>query len=405
MKSQNTVLYILGLKPRKVGGVELFCQAFAKRLLAIGWRVVFCCEESPAEPVREALSFPNVVWEVIPVQAGLSPKRAAECARLILRYRPSTVIYTLNGVLRPYPWVAKLLGVRRVFYKDGTSRLLPPRRRNFLKVAVGRLVTFPLSGSICVTDYVRRCELAERFIAPQRVETVYNGIDLSGVAAAAGSGRRFRELYGIAPHKKVILQMSWMVPAKGVDKLLRAARMVLDAMPDAHFVLAGEGPHRPVYEALSEELGIAKAITWTGMIKHPIAEGVFDAADICCLFSQWQEAFGLVVIEAMAFGVPVITSNTGGLPELVVDGHTGYVVDKDDVAALADRILKLLADSELRSRLGGNAKACVAKKFDLTRTVDAYVERLIGGSTHRPRSHENAQLPVDTGRDGSVFRR
>jgi glycosyltransferase involved in cell wall biosynthesis len=382
MNSRNTLLCIVGLKPEKVGGMELFCRAFAKRLLALGWRVVFCCQEYPSEPVQEALNFPNVVWDVVPIQAGLSLKRAAECARLILRYRPSVVIYIFNGVLRPYPWVAKLLGVRRIFYNDQSSRGIPPQRRNLLKVAVGRLVTFPLSGSVCVSDYVRRCELTERFIAPQRVETVYNGIDLSGVAAAAGSGRKFRELYGIAPHKKVILQVSWMVPVKGVDKLLRAARIVLDAVPDAHFVLAGEGSHRPVYEALSRELGIARAVTWTGMIRNPLKEGVFDAADICCLFSQWQEACPLAVLEAMAFGVPVIVSNTGGLPELVADGHTGCVVDKDDVCALADRILKLLADADLRKRLGHNAKSCVAKKFDLNRTVDAYVERITGAPIH-----------------------
>jgi glycosyltransferase involved in cell wall biosynthesis len=376
MSSQKTIVYILGLKPEKIGGMELFCRAFAKRLLAIGWRVVFCCEGNPAQPVREAINFPNVVWEVVPVQAGFSPKRAMECATLIRKYKPSVVIYAFNGVLRPYPWVARLLGVRRIFYNDHTSRGLAPAKRNLLKVAAGRFVTFPLTASICVSDYVRRCELAERFIAPDRVETVYNGIDLCGVAAAMGSGRHFRERYGIAPDKKLVLQVSWMVPVKGVDKLLRAARLVLDAVPDAHFVLAGEGSHRPAYEALGEELGIANSVTWTGMVKNPLKEGLFDAADICCLFSQWQEACPLAVLEAMAFGVPVISSNTGGLPELVADGHTGYVIDKDDIPALAEKIMKLLADSDLRTQLGLNAKAWIAKNFDLTGTVDAYVERL-----------------------------
>jgi len=378
MRSQKTLLYIIGVKPEKIGSMELFCRAFAKRLLARGWRVVFCFEGNPSPPVREALSFSNVVWEAVPVQAGFSWKRAVECARLVLKHRPSVLVYAFNGVLRPYPWVARLLGVRRIFFNDHSSRGIAPQRRNFLKVAAARLVTFPLSASICVSDYVRRCELAERFIAPHRVDTVYNGIDLCGVAAAVGSGIGFRERYGIARDKKVILQVSWMVPVKGVDKLLRAARIVLDAVPGAHFVLAGEGSHRPVYEALSEELGIAKSVTWTGRLESLLREGVFDAADICCLFSQWQEASGAVVLEAMAFGVPVIASNAGGLPEAVVDGQTGCLVDKDDISGFAEAILKLLADSELRKRLGLNATALVAEKFALAKTVDAYVERFIG---------------------------
>lgn len=378
MSSQRTLLYILGLKPEKIGGMELFCRALAQRMLTLGWRVVFCCEGNPSQAVRDAINFPNVVWEVIPVQAGFSPKRAVECFHLVRRYKPSVVIYAFNGVLRPYPWVARLLGVRRIFYNDHTSRDIPASRRNPLKVAMGRLVTLPLIASICVSDYTRRCELAERFIAPERVETIYNGIDLCGVAAAAGAGRNFRERYGISPDKKVVLQVSWMVPVKGVDKLLRAARIVLDAEPNAHFILAGEGSHRPAYEALGVELGIDKAVTWTGMVKNPLKEGLFDAADVCCLFSQWQEACPLAVLEAMAFGVPVISSNRGGLPELVADGRTGYVVDRDDVQGLAEKILQLLADSELRLKFGVNAKEWIAEKFDLKKTVDAYVGRLTG---------------------------
>jgi hypothetical protein len=147
MRSSKTFLYILGLKPEKMGGMEIFCRAFARRLLDLGWRVVFCCEAEPSQLVRDALNFPNVVWEVVPVQAGFSLRRAAECASLVRKYKPDVLIYAFNGVLRPYPWVARLLGVRRIFYNDHTSRNMPTGGRNPLKVAAGRLVTLPLTGS------------------------------------------------------------------------------------------------------------------------------------------------------------------------------------------------------------------------------------------------------------------
>jgi len=387
---EPTLLYILGLKPEKVGGMELFCRALAQRLLSLRWRVVFCCEASPSDAVRQALDFPNIAWEVIPVQAGFSARRALECAQLVRKYKPSVVIYAFNGVLRPYPWISRLLGVDRIFYNDHTSRELPSGRRSVVKRALGRMITLPLSGSICVSDYTRRCELAEGFIAPERIETVYNGIDLGRVASAAGRGRSFRERFAIPPEKKVVLQVCWMVPVKGVDKLLEAARVVIDRVPEAHFVLAGEGPNRPAYEALSRELGIANSVTWTGMVKNPISEGLFDAAELCCLFSQWQEACPLAVLEAMTSGVPVISSNSGGLPELVADGRTGFVVDKDDITGLAQKIVLLLEDSELRTQFGANARRWVADRFDLNRTVDAYVERLTGA----PARHAAVQQEV-----------
>jgi glycosyltransferase involved in cell wall biosynthesis len=386
------VLYIMGFKPEKTGGLELFCRAFAQRLLPLGWRVVFCFEGGPSPAVQEALNLPNVEWRVIAPQIGLSPKRAVECAILILRYRPTALIYAFNGVLRPYPWVAWLLGVRRIFYNDHSSRSVFPKRCNTLKTVAGRFLTLPLTASLCVSEYVRRCELAEGFVAPKRIDVIPNGVDLRRVEAAKGAGKRFRERYGIPPDKKVVLQVSWMVPVKGVDKLLQAARIVLGAAPEAHFVLVGEGSHRPAYTALSEQLGIAQKVTWTGMVANPISEGAFDAADICCLFSQWQEACPLVVVEAMSFGVPMVASNAGGLPDLVTDGHTGYVVDKDDITTLAERILKLLGDSECRARLGQNAITCAVARFDLANTVATYVERLVSA----PSSVAVRRMPAGT---------
>jgi glycosyltransferase involved in cell wall biosynthesis len=376
MAYQGTILYIMGLKPEKIGGMELFCGALAQRLLSVGWRVVFCFEGEPADAVKQLFSFPNVAWEVVPSQAGFSPRRAMECARLVVRYRPEVLIYSFNGVLRPYPWVAKLLGVRRIFYNDQSSRNVSPKRRNLLKTMAGRFLTLPLTGSLCVSDYVRRCELAEGFVPPRRIAVVYNGVDLCRVAAARGKGKGFREKYGIPSGKKVVVQVSWMVPVKGVDKLLQAARIALETSDDAHFVLVGDGSHRSAYMALSDELGIAQHVTWTGMVADPIGEGAFDAADIACLFSQWQDACPLAVVEAMSSGVPMIASNAGGLTELVADRHTGYVVDKDDVTTLAERILKLLDDSELRAQLGENARAWAVRRFDLAKTVDAYIDRL-----------------------------
>lgn len=101
--------------------------------------------------------------------------------------------------------------------------------------------------------------------------------------------------------------------------------------------------------------------------------GVYDAADIVCQVSRWEEAFGWVIAEAMAYGKPVIGTRVGGIPEVVADQQSGFVLDRGDVSAIADRILKLVNDPELRARMGHFGLKMVAERFDLRTNVGKLV--------------------------------
>ena len=132
---------------------------------------------------------------------------------------------------------------------------------------------------------------------------------------------------------------------------MEAARLVIAEAEKVHFVLVGEGNDRPRFMKQAEEMGF-NHITWTGLVDDPFAEGVYDAADIVCQASRWQEAFGQVIAEAMAFGKPLVATRVGGIPELIDHGQSGFLIDKGDSRALADRILQLAADRNLRLRMG-----------------------------------------------------
>jgi glycosyltransferase involved in cell wall biosynthesis len=105
------------------------------------------------------------------------------------------------------------------------------------------------------------------------------------------------------------------------------------------------------------------------MIDDPFAEGVFQAADVVCQFSRWEEVFGWMIAEAMAHGKPVVATRVGGIPELIEDGVNGYLVGRGDAPAMSDRILMLLGDPGLRNRMGEAGRAVVADKFDLRTNV------------------------------------
>jgi glycosyltransferase involved in cell wall biosynthesis len=114
----------------------------------------------------------------------------------------------------------------------------------------------------------------------------------------------------------------------------------------------GDGPCLREYKDLAAELGISGSVTFTGLLTNPTAMGVYDASDIYCQPSVWQEACPLSVLEAMSAKLPVIASNTGGLPELVQDGQSGILVPVGGSQEICAAMELLLADPDLRLSMG-----------------------------------------------------
>lgn len=370
---KKTLLFIIGVVPSKLGGIELFAREMAVQLHGAGWKTVLCFEADPAPIVRDAFDLPDTILAPIPSQGSLQASGILRYCQLLREHRPDVVVYSFNSVFKPYGWLAHAFLRTRVFYNDHTSwrYSTPPSR---LRRALEGVAGTPLEGVVCVSQYVQRRAISAGWIAPERVHCVYNGVELNAQQEAEAQARAFRERYRIPPGRRIVTQTSWLIKHKGIDKFLLAAARVLAEVPDVQFVLVGEGEERPEFERLARDLGIADHVTWTGAIERPTREGVFAAADVCCQLSQWQEAFGLTIAEAMSFGCPVVATRVGGIPELVQDGETGFLVECDDVPGIARRIVQLLADEDLRRRLGQAGRKVAEKKFDLTRTVHRYLE-------------------------------
>ena len=196
-------------------------------------------------------------------------------------------------------------------------------------------------------------------------------------AASPASPERaaaFRRRFGIAPERKVVCQVSWIIPEKGILDLLAAARIVVTQSRSAHFVIVGDGPFREEYARKAVELGLREHVTWTGLLEDPFAAGVFDAADVVCQASRWEEVFGWVIAEAMAYRRPVVATRVGGIPELVSHGESGLLIGRGDVQELARALLTLLDDPAQRESMGAAGRRRVDAHFDLRKTVAQLVE-------------------------------
>jgi glycosyltransferase involved in cell wall biosynthesis len=216
---------------------------------------------------------------------------------------------------------------------------------------------------ICSSEAIRDL-LVQDGVPAQRAVTVHEGIDVDRVEHAPPANLH-EDLW--LPHNAPIVgNVAALVPHKGQKHLIDAAQIVLRAMPDARFVIAGEGELRESLERQIREHRLEKHVFLTGF--RPDVLSVLKAFDIFVM-SSTTEGLGTSILDAMAAGKPVVGTRAGGIPEAVVDGETGLLVPPRDPHAMADAIVQLLGDEPRRRRMGAAGRERARALFSAERMV------------------------------------
>lgn len=170
----------------------------------------------------------------------------------------------------------------------------------------------------------------------------------------------------------VLLCLGRVVADKGFDIAVDALPAVRAEHPGTRLVIAGDGAQRTALERRVRDLGVADAVTFTGWIAPGDVAALIDRATIVVVPSRWREAFGLVALQAAQGARPVVCTDAGGLPEVVEHGTGGLVVPIDDRQALARAVCRLLRAPDEARRLGAQARARAAERFNWSAHLDAY---------------------------------
>ncbi len=366
-----TLVSVFGVEPRRIGGTETFARELSVQLGERGWKSVLCFLSKPSEEVRRFLDLPNTSLDVYATTKDSSFKTGRNLATITRANRPEILHLHFTGFLNFYSWIARLQSVKKVFFTDHHSRSAGyvPSRAPLWKRSAARCINGPLTKVISVSNYGYQCMTAFDLLPRNRFQIIYNGVDLTRVKTDAKRALEFRRRYSIPDGRAIVTQVSWLIPEKGIADFLETARLVTEQNRNVQFVLVGDGAYREEYTKQAASLGIADRVTWTGMVEDPFGEGVFAAADVVCQFSRWEEVFGWMIAEAMAHGKPVVATRVGGIPELIVNGESGFLVERGDTAAMSKHLVALLADRELRARMGQAGRDTVSDKFDLRKNV------------------------------------
>jgi len=233
------------------------------------------------------------------------------------------------------------------------------------------------ANKIIVTSASMKAEIQGHFRLPQeKIEIVPNGIDTkrynASVDQSAVKGR-----YGVNPDEKLVLCVGRLVPQKGIEYLIRAVPPIARRYPNSKFIVVGEGWLRGHLEYIARSTGYQWKITFTGWIPDRELIALLNSADALVVPSIY-EPFGIVVLEGMAAGVPVVASDVGGLAEIVEHEHTGILAYSRSPESIAWAVDRVLSDPDHSKEMAQNAQEMVQKTYSweaiAMKTAKAYKE-------------------------------
>jgi glycosyltransferase involved in cell wall biosynthesis len=232
---------------------------------------------------------------------------------------------------------------------------------------------------VSVADDMTDTYVAAGIAARERFTTIYSGFDVEPFLSPPRSRDQVRSELGLAPDDVVIGKIGRLFPLKGHEFVVRAARQVLDRHPTARFLLVGDGILRQSIERSLEELGIRARFAFTGLVPPDRIPELIHAMDIVVHTSQW-EGLARVLPQGLIAGKPVVSYDVGGAREVVIPGETGYLLPRDSVDELADALSELIADPELRQRLGCTGRERFTHRFrhqTMTTAIRDVYERVL----------------------------
>ncbi len=224
------------------------------------------------------------------------------------------------------------------------------------------------SNRVTTVSAYQREHIRTNFEISKSIEVIYNFIDLDGFSPRRASSKLRKTLAD--DDEKIIMHVSNFRPLKNIQTVLRSFQRLQDGT-NARLVLVGSGPETDSIKLKCQASGIIDKVNFVGNITE-IA--TYIATADCVIQPSYTESFGMVLLEAMACGVPTLSSNAGGIPEVVEDGVTGFTAAADDDELMANRMTRILSDPALQRQMGAKGRERAAKLFDPESKIKQYIE-------------------------------
>jgi glycosyltransferase involved in cell wall biosynthesis len=336
------------ITPSRIAGAERSTTSLCEHLARAGHEVVVACKAG--HPLAEVMRGAGLEVRETHIGGKLNLAASVRLARLA-RAMGAEVIHTQLSTAALWGSVAgRLADVPVVAHVR----------------ALNTKTCYLLADRVIAISHAVKRHLEAQGMPGERIDVVYTGLDPARYGAPLSRAAAKAKL-GITADRPAVGVVAHLTAKKGHAPFLEAAARVSQRHPDVLFLLLGEGPEREALAARARQLGLKERVRFLGF--HADVLPFYAAMDVVVLPSIAGEGLPRTLLEASFLGIPVVGTVLSGVPEIIADGETGFVVPPGAVEPLAERIAELIEDASLRERLGAAGTARIRERFTLPAMV------------------------------------
>ena len=296
---------------------------------------------------------------------GLNDLKAARKVRaLIKQYKPD-IVYAHSSKAGAIARIADLGLKNHLLYNPHgwAFNMKCSARKQALYTTIERVAAPFCDRIICISEAERKSALDKKICADSKLQVIFNGVDIEAYEQKEHGKVRKTDLQ-IPTDAFVVGMVGRISPQKAPDVFIKAARLIKQEIPAAHFIIVGGGEMENEIKQYARENGLEDCLHITGWIDDPLT--YVELFDVACLLSRW-EGFGLVLPEYMMVGRPIVATQVDAIPNIISDHQNGILVKVDDEAAVSRAVIEIQRNPTLKNKLVQQGKEDVRRRFDAKR--------------------------------------
>lgn len=370
-KNKIRVLHVA----QAAGGVDRYIRMLLKYLDKEKFEnILVCSQDFHEEDYRDLVdSFEQV--EMTRAIGGNDLKAIKGVRALIKKYTPD-IVYAHSSKAGAIARVADI-GLKNhcVYNPHGWAFNMRCSAKKKTMYTVIEKVAAPFCDKIiCISDAEKQSALDKKICKENKLQVIFNGVDIEAYENGVHGVVKRREL-NIPEDAFVVGMVGRMSPQKAPDVFIKMAKRVKDAVPNAHFIIVGNGNQEDEIRKYAADNGFADSLHITGWIYNPMS--YIELFDVACLLSRW-EGFGLALPEYMMAGKSIVASRVDAIPNIIQDGENGLLVEVDDDIGASKAVLRIYQEDGLRDRLVAQGMEDVHNRFNARRVSEEH-EKLFEG--------------------------
>ena len=353
------------------GGVERYLETLFKYSKDKVENILVCSQNYDYEKFKKLADRVIVLKMAHDIQPSSDIKVERTLRRIIKQLKPD-IVYAHSSKAGAFARIADLGLNNKVIYNPHgwAFNMQQSAKKKEMYKWVEKISAHFCDKIVCISDAERESALRGKICKPSKLQVIYNGIDLEEIEKTAPMSRT---QLGIPEDAFVVGMVGRLSKQKAPDTFVKAAKLIKEKVPNAFFLMVGDGELRNQVESLINQYDLGSSFLITGWVDNPTA--YMKIMDVGMLLSRW-EGFGLVLPEYMACDVPIVATDVDAIPDIIKDSVNGVLAKVDNVQSVVDAVGMLNSDPTFKNKLTVNGLNCVKSKYNGQRVAQQTYELL-----------------------------